>query len=358
MKKTYDEIMKERVEQKQSTALATVETSAALSFVQQSRKELNELALSGNLQEALQQVHEVAPKMIQTLWVSHPGLSETNRQGLAVIKDELMHATSTIPNRRTDLEKRMSVLQTNRFTTAGAKYHQAKLEQAHHTHQYTEACVNLEVAKINFEKSLYKYNRLKNKILKAQEDGKDTFLMEKNLQLKGIALTKELLSLEGSQSNADNSAEELLEWSKIKEECYAEAQANNEFWSPDDINVGQMIPLAQRFFQNYLMAHQAGSEFGANTSDIINIDGLALTAMKEGQRDGTLGAMMAGLADSQIQAIWLGIYGKHVQVERQSEVIIFHIVNHDGSVEHLIYPVSMMKYNEIKALNLLAEKNA
>lgn len=228
MSKKYSDILEER---KIGTGLIVAERENTLTKIRQSAAEMTELAMVGDTDAMLKKVQEVVPHVNNQIMLSNPGISDENRQKLAVIKDELTHAVTTMPSRRTDLEKRMSVLQANRFTTPGAQYHQAKLEQAVHYGNLVDSSIGLEVQKIRLEKMLYKYQQLKEKIESYRVKGKKTFLLEKDLQLKGIRITQKLMTLDGLQRQADSSAMELLEWSKIKEERFEEAQRINEFWN-------------------------------------------------------------------------------------------------------------------------------
>ena len=71
--------------------------------------------------------------------------------------------------------------------------------------------------------------------------------------------------------------------------------------------------------------------------------------MKEGLRDGTLGAMMEGLADEQIALLWAGIFGRDVVVERPEGLIIFNIKDANGNiVQNLVFPTSMQRLQEMR----------
>ena len=109
----------------------------------------------------------------------------------------------------------------------------------------------------------------------------------------------------------EKTALELLEWSKIKEEEFAAALINNEAFDPNDANYGQFIHLAKRFFQNYLNTHTTNAD--ATTSDVLNIDGLCLTALNIGIKNNLLGKMFEGFSQDHIRFILKGIYGVDVE---------------------------------------------
>ena len=62
---------------------------------------------------------------------------------------------------------------------------------------------------------------------------------------------------------------------------------------------------------SYIVAHSGNSD--ATTSDIINIDGLCLTALKIGREQNLLGKMFDGFTKEQIAFIWKGIYNSEVE---------------------------------------------
>ena len=117
---------------------------------------------------------------------------------------------------------------------------------------------------------------------------------------------------------------------------------NKEIWSPDTIDgdVGlQEIPLAMRHLQNFLMLKQNPSE--GDISSVLNIEGLALTAIKQGMKNGRLGLYMSQMSDAQIQLVFLHIFGWNVNLQRVGEILI--IEDLEKGV-HLEYPTSLAAF--------------
>lgn len=269
------------------------------------------------LSKDLREVPEIDAKLA----LSSDAVSEHTKKQLAVITDELVQGYYAAPRRRTDLEKKMSVLQANRFTTNAACWHQANLEQFVQSNNLIDGVLNYERDKIKLQKMFLKHEKLSQRIEKKIASGKDATNDQLDLQLLEIEMRRKISLLKSARVGIESTANELIEWSNIKEEKYQEAVAAGEHFDTDDVNAGQEIPLAQRFFQNYIMAHKTAPD-GASTSDILNIDGLALSAMKFGMKNGTLGKMMETLGDEQIQYIFAGIYGVDVHVVRQGSLPI------------------------------------
>jgi len=330
--KSFHEIIKQRQKKTNAVELLVLpEQSKEISVISQKNKSLmvdfKEKVLSNDLQEI--------PALNVDLILFNDSIKKETREQLATIKDELVHGYKIVPRRRTDCEKRISVLQDNRFTTHGAKFFQANLEQQVHQQNLVGLTLDIEETNIELEKLLYEYKKLENKIdlIKSKQKNNqdkpaivdnineeafafnreldEVFLLEKDLQLLLIKIRKKVIQLKEQKMNAENESLELLEWSRIKEEEFANAIAKNEAFNPEDPNYGQFINLAKRFFQNYLTAHATNSD--ATTSDVLNIDGLCLTALNTGIKYNLLDKMFEGFSEESIQFIWKGIYGIDVE---------------------------------------------
>ncbi len=239
-------------------------------------------------------------------------------------------------------EKTTSVLQDNRFPTAGAKFHQSNLEQSVYVGQLIDNNMGLKSAKIELEKMLYKYKKKQKHIAEMQKQGEDSFLEEKNLELYQLKVVKKIMELKGAQSRNDMLRAEVQEWSALKEELYQEANANGEVWSPEGVDIAgsQEIPLALRHFQNFLMQAQHGE--GSDISSVLNIQGLALTAFKIGLKQNKLGLFLCQLSDAQISLIWAKLYGKEVEVIRSGDIITFHLKNDQ---QYMTFPTTIDAFN-------------
>jgi len=214
-------------------------------------------------------------------------------------------------------EKRGSVLQANRHPTAAAKFHQAKLEQAAYVGMYMELTYSYKEGKIELEKLLYKRQKLQDKIADLQATNKDSFLLEKKLELLEIKIVKATGTLDSLLGQAKEHRKEVEEWSILKQEAYQEAQNNNELWSPDEIDNAegsQEIGLARRHLMNYLMLLNNGND--GDISSVLNIEGLCLTAIQEAVKSTKLGMILVALSDEQIDTIWQRIFGHKAEVSR------------------------------------------
>lgn len=270
-------------------------------------------------------------------------VSDHTKKKLAIISDELVQGYYSVPRRRTNLEKKMSVLQKNRFTTNGAVWHQANLEQLVQSNNLVDGVLNYERDKLKLQKMFNKHEKLSQKIQKKIDLNKDVVNDQLDLQLLEIEMRRKISALKNARVGIESTANELLEWSEIKEDKYKEALAAGEYFSTEDINAGQEISLAQRFFQNYIIAHKTATD-SVSTSDILNIDGLALSAMDFGIKNGTLGKMMEDLQDEQINFLFGGIYGTEVQIIRKGKLPVV-IVNKQTGV-----PVFIDKTVDLQAL--------
>ncbi len=315
--KPYKDIMEQKfvsdskllTDGKKELSLATVNENTGLIAAELEK---------GLTKQVLDKISDIIPYAASNLILANEAIPEQKREALARITDELTTDLYTVQRRRSDIEKRMSVLQDNRFTTAAAKFHQAKLESTVQWGNCVNNSLNIEKQKIKLEKLKYKYDKNKAKILEGRQKGEDTFLLEKKVQLLAIEITEQLIILKSSQIEADSLASELLEWSELKDQLYKEAEESNEQWNPEDVNEGQDIFLSQRFFQNFLVAHQSGND--GQTSDIINIDGLASGAIKSGIKNGFLGKVFENFNDDQIKFIWLNLCGYNIDVIRQNNL--------------------------------------
>lgn len=332
--KSYQEVIAERQQQKiESQQLSNTE----LSTVSEKNKSLvidyKTHALSPSLKEI--------PGLGIDLILHNESISPELRGQLALIKDEMVHGYHVQQRRRTDCEKRISVLQDNRFTTHGAKFFQANLEQQVHGQNLVGLTLETEETNIELEKLMFEYRKLENKIsqikydnqakdlVETKEISKETFvfdkerdeifLLEKDLQLLSIKIRRKLTQAKEQKMNAENEALELLEWSKIKEEEFASALLANEAFNPEDANYGQFIHLAKRFFQNYITAHNSAD---STTSDMLNIDGLCLTALNIGRKNNLLEKMFEGFAFSDVQYIWKGIYGQTLEKDENGVIFV------------------------------------
>lgn len=315
--KSYREIMEEKTNPELKLLGAGKELS--LSTIHENTALITSELEKGLTKEVLDKISDIIPYAASNLIVSNTAIPDEKRQALAKITNELTTDLYTVQRRRSDIEKRQSVLQDNRFTTAAAKFHQAKLESTVQWGNCISNALSIEKCKIKLEKLKYKYDRSKQKILKYKEEGKETFFLEKKVQLLAIEITEELIGLKGAQIEAEVLADELLEWSQLKDELYREAEASGEHWNPENVNEGQEIFLSRRFFNNFIIAHQSAPD-SVSTSDILNIDGLASGALKAGLKNGTLGKMWEDFSDEQIQFMVNKLLGYQCDVVRQNRL--------------------------------------
>ncbi len=301
-----------------------------------------------NIDEALALADQFIPHLQKKILTSEMGLSSDKRDQWLSVVDESMHAMEIVPQRRTITEKTQAVLQQNRFPTASAKFHQAVLESSAYTGMIIDETFSYETSKLKLEKKFYKYQKQLEKLQNRQSAGEDTFLEEKDLEIKKILLTKEIMSLKASERAIQNKREELIEWSNIKKELYDEAMANNEIWSPDSIDGDaglQEVSLAQRHLGNYVILKQNPSE--GDISSVLNIEGLALTAVREGMKKNKLGLYINLMTDEQIEVIFLGIYGWNVAVERKEGFIG---IKNLSTEQILVYPTTLAIWQQMAGL--------
>jgi hypothetical protein len=284
-----------------------------------------QLTLSGDATSLVEHAHQIVPQLQREMFANKDlllGINEEEQQKWLSLSQEAMHAVRTVPKRRTMSEKRGSVLQANRHPTAASKFHQAKLEQAAYIGQYMDLTYSYKEGKIELEKLLYKRKKLEAKINDYQMTNKDSFLLEKKLELLDIKIVKATSSLNGCLDQAAEFRKEIEEWSILKQEAYQEAQNNNELWSPDEIdNVegSQEIGLARRHLMNYLMLLNNGDN--GDISSVLNIEGLCLTAIQEAVKSTKLGMILVALSDEQIDMIWQRIFGHKSEVNRTNMTI-------------------------------------
>ena len=328
--KSYEEILKDRDSNK-STELVTT------GFVNPA-----DLIRVGSVTELLTKADSLIPALNKSLLSETDGMTAADGEKWLALVPEALHSIKIAPNRRTMSEKKLAVLQSNRFVTAGARFHQSVLEQSVYTGQLIENNLNLKSAKIKLEKMLYKYRKRQEKIQEMKDSGEDTFLEECDLELYQLKVVKEIMALKGAQGRNNMLHTEIAEWSQIKEELFQEAQASGEVWSPDGVDEGgsQEIPLALRHFSNFII--QVQNPDGADISSVLNIQGLCLTAFKQGIKENKLGLFLCQLADSQISLIWERLYGKKVEVIRQGENIVFHLVEDQ---QFMTFPATVAAYN-------------
>lgn len=332
MTKKYKDILEEKSD---SQALIKIDIDqAALTKVK-------------SVDEALAVADKFVPALQKKVLMSEIGLPEEKREKWLATIDESLHAMSIVPTRRTMTEKTAAVLQQNRFPTASAKFHQAVLESSTFAGILIQETFDYETAKLRLEKKFYKYQKQLKELQRLQEDpNADTFLLEKDLDIKRIALTKEVINLKNLQNQLQNKREELIEWSEIKKELYEEANANGEIWSPDAIDgeAGlQEIPMAMRHLLNYVILKQNPSD--GDISSVLNIEGLALTAMREGMRKGKLGFYLKDLTEEQVKVIFLGIYGWHVDIQQIDGFVSYTNI---ATKEQLVFPTTLENWQKFK----------
>lgn len=303
---TYEEILKLR----SSDLPAVIETQPQLALV----------ATSGDATSLVESAAKIIPQLQREMFANKDlllGVSDEEQKKWLSLSNEAMHAVRTIPRRRTMSEKRGSVLQANRHPTAAAKFHQAKFEQAAYIGMYMDLTYSYKEQKIELEKLLYRRKKLQDKIEEYVTTGKDSFLLEKKLELLDIKIVKCTTSLDSCLSQAKEHRKEIEEWSILKQEAYEEAQRNNELWSPDEIdNVegSQEIGLARRHLMNYLMLLNNGDN--GDISSVLNIEGLCITAIQEGIKSSKLGLILVALSDEQINVIWQRVFGHKAEASR------------------------------------------
>lgn len=322
--KSYQEVLAERLQKKaEIEALPSTEVNGISDKNTSLVKDYKTNALSKDLREI--------PGLGMDLVLHNDSIPVELRSQLALIKDEMVHGYHVQQRRRTDCEKRISVLQDNRFTTHGSKFFQANLEQQVHGQSLVAITLEIEETNIELEELMFKYKQLENEIvdvkteeIKAANRGigsdktfvfnkeKDRlFPLEKELQRLSIKIRRKLTQLKEQKMNAENESLELLEWSKIKEEEFALAMMKNEAFSSEDANYGQFIHLAKRFFKNYITTHTTNAD--ATTSDVLNIDGLCLTALNVGIKNNLLDKMFDTFSEDEIKFIFRGIYGQEIE---------------------------------------------
>lgn len=305
---TYEEILRRR--DKSNNLPALLDT----------RPQLGLIASSGDANSLVASASKVMPKLQREMIANEDlllGLSTEEKTKWLALTEEAVHATKTMPRRRTMSEKRGSVLQQNRFPTAASKFHQAKFEQAAYVGMYMEQTYSYKEQKIELEKSLYRRQKLEDRIAEYGLSNKDTFLLEKKLELLEIKIVKAITSLDACLVQANEYRKEIEEWSILKQECYQEAQNTGEMWSPDEIDnlEGlQEVALARRHLTNYLMLLNNGEN--GDISSVMNIEGLALTAIREGVKSTKLGLILDGLSDEQTDAVWQRVYGRKSDIKR------------------------------------------
>ncbi len=331
--KKYKEILAERASGDKSLVPATINVNA--------------LTQVKSVDEALALATDFVPQLNKKLLSSEVGLPAEKKEKWLKTIDESLHSTDIAPQRRTMTEKTASVLQQNRFPTAGAKFHQAVLESSVYTYQLIDETFSYEEKKLELEKDFYHYKKHVEELDDMQARGEDTFIKERDLAIEKLKLTKAIMTLKGQEKGLQNKREELMEWSDIKTELYQEAMANNEIWSPDAIDgeVGlQEIPLAMRHLQNFLILKQNPSE--GDISSVMNIEGLALTAMKQGMKNGRLGLYMGQMSDPQIQLVFKEIFGWTVSLQRPQDFIV---IEDAAQGVHLGYPTTLGAFEYVKA---------
>lgn len=336
MQKTYEQILEERRAGTGSkdTGLVKVDHTS--------------LIQAKDMTEMLKLADELVPQVNKSLMLNEVGLPAERREQWLATVDDALHAQEILPRRRTKTEKNLAVLQSNRHPTAGAKFHQAVLEQGTYTGIFMDESFKYQTEKIKFEKDLYYYNKKLEKLENWRHLGKDTFILEKNIELMRVKLAKQVMTLKGIEAQIQNVREELIEWRDIKEKLFKQAEAEGEFWSPNanDGDIGyQELPLVLRHFQNYVALKSQPD--GSDISSALNIEGLAATAMTEGISNGKLGIYLYKLTDQQIKIVFGGLYNKNIDVVRYEDHISFVL---DGG-EAMTFPITQAGwtlYNEQK----------
>ena len=327
--KKYEEILKERND---------------TTFTDLVKSEVNERALTEvkSVEEALALATAYVPIVQKKILMSEVGLPLEKKEKWLKVVDESLHDIAIVPQRRTMTEKRLAVLQSNRHPTAGAKFHQSVLESSSHAGMLMSETLEYEKKKIKLEKKFYLYKK-KLQELEDKDPSKDTFILEKNLELKRLDLTHDILNLKGSEQSLQNKREELMEWSILKEELYQEAMDKEEIWSPDNVDGDagyQEIPLVLRHLQNYLILKTQPGDSGNDISSVLNIEGLALTGVQNGLKCNKLGFYFKDLGEEQIKIIWLHMYGKKVHITKIPGFIV--TAFEDGT--QLIHPTTLANF--------------
>ena len=329
------------------------------------RPQMTLVASSGDANSLVESAAKIVPQLQLEMLANRDlllGVPEEEQKKWLSLTNEAVHAVRTIPRRRTMSEKRGSVLQENRFPTAASKFHQAKFEQAAYIGMYMELTYSYKEQKIELEKLLYKREKLQDKITSYQTTNKDFFLLEKKLELLDIKIVKTTTGLDACLVQANEYRKEIEEWSVLKQEAYQEAQNNNELWSPDEIDNEegtQEIGLARRHLMNYLMLLNNGDN--GDISSVMNIEGLALTCIKEGVKSTKLGLVLASLSDEQIDTIWQRIFGHKSEVSRTNLTLTVRYAN-----EMMTFLTGATQFREVMKMRsnpqfiqqMLAQQNA
>jgi hypothetical protein len=296
-----------------------------------------------SVEEALALASSFVPAVQKKILASEIGLpTEKKEQWLKTI-DESMHDMEIVPQRRTMTEKKLAVLQSNRHPTASAKFHQAVLESSSFAGMLMSEVLSYEKQKIKLEKKFYLYKKKVKELEDRQAKGEDTFILEKNLEIKRLDLTQDIISLKNLEKSLQNKREELMEWSELKEDLYNEAMAKNEFWSPDSVDGPegfQEVPLVLRHLQNFIILKQQPGEVSSDISSVLNIEGLALTAVENGLKSNKLGFYFKDLSDDHIKLIWACIYGQQIEVKRDERFIFIALEND----KVLVLPTTLESY--------------
>jgi hypothetical protein len=304
-----------------------------------------------SVEEALALAGNYVPAVQKKILASEIGLPAERKEKWLKTIDENLHDMEIVPQRRTMTEKKLAVLQTNRHPTAGAKFHQAVLESSAYAGMLMSEVLSYEKQKIKLEKKFYFYKKKVEELEQKKEQGEDTFILEKNLEIKRLTLTQDIIDLKNSEKSLQNKREELIEWSELKEELYREAMAKNEIWSPDAVDgeAGlQEIPLILRHFQNFIILKtQPAESGGGDISSVLNIEGLALTAFEEGLKKNKLGLYVSQLKDEHIKILWLHLYGKQVEIKRIPSYILF---GFDDGTSDMCFPTNLNNWQEFNKI--------
>lgn len=328
--KTYEQIAADKKEKK---SMELVPVSAG------------DLIKVQSVEEMLDKASDLVPAINKQLMATEEALPEAFKEKWLSTVEEANHSLEIMPQRRTLSEKKTSVLQANRHPTASSKFHQATLEQGVYAGQLLDATFELKKSKIKLEKEMYKHKKKLEEIDLMQAEGKDTFLLEKEIEENQIDLARQVMSLKNLQMRLQNLREEIVEWSDIKEELYKEANEKGEIWSPDAVDGDaqfQEIPLVLRHLQNYIILKTQPGDASADISSVLNIEGLALTAVQSGLKENKLGLFFKDIHDEHIKLIWLHMYGRKVEIQRHEGYMV--TVFDDGKT--LIHPTTLKTYNE------------
>lgn len=153
---------------------------------------------------------------------------------LSEAKDFILSTYTSVPARRTLLQKYSGVLTNKRFPTADAKFWQCKKEAEVQFSELLRAYTNYQRVVVDMKEIVYRITRAEEE-LKAEEPQNDPVLIEYDIERLQIKLQEYNILMKNLEKEIKFRISEISDWHNISEELKEELEYSPDVYSEHEL---------------------------------------------------------------------------------------------------------------------------